>query len=50
MQKQDIWESINSEVEFSVIPPTRKLITDPSQHLNDSCLSKGKEFFMDYFV
>lgn len=54
MQRQDIWESIDLEVEFSMIPPTRKLITDPSQYLNDSWLLQGQDlfffFFMDYFV
>lgn len=38
------------EFEFSEILPTRKLITDPSQYLNDAWLLKGNDFFMGYFV
>lgn len=42
--------SINLKVEFSVNLAASKLITDPSQYLNDSWLLKGKGFFMDYLV
>lgn len=44
MQKQDMGESTDLQVEFSVIPPTRTLTTDTSLYLNDSWLLKDKGF------